>query len=106
MKNMMKRNMINIPKDAGWLMPGLEVKRWFALIFFGSVLITLGILILSTPRAIYNFLINIKSYASADAIALGVILVGAILFFKGWQKTNLSILDLRNGKEKETMLEA
>ena len=106
MKNMMKRNMINIPKDAGWLMPGLEVKRWFALIFFGSVLITLGILILSTPRAIYNFLINIKSYASADVIALGVILVGTILFFKGWQKTNLSILDLRNGKEKETMLEA
>ena len=50
MKNMMKRNMINIPKDAGWLMPGLEVKRWFALIFFGSVLITLGILILSTPK--------------------------------------------------------
>ena len=25
-------------KDAGWLIPGLEVKRWFALIFLGSVL--------------------------------------------------------------------
>ena len=30
-----------------------------------------------------------------------MILVGTILFFKGWQKTNLSILDLRNGKEKD-----
>ncbi|MBS6603885.1 MAG: YvcK family protein [Brachyspira sp.] len=28
------------------------------------------------------------------------------MFFKGWQKTNLSILDLNNGREKETILEA
>ena len=102
----MKKNIMKIPKDAAWLMPGLEIKRWFALIFFGSVLIVLGILILSTPRAIYNFLNCIKSIASADVIALAVIIGGALLFFKGWQKTNLSILDLRNGKEKETMLEA
>ena len=106
MKNIMKKNMMKIPKDAAWLMPGLEVKRWFALIFFGSVLITLGILILAQPREIYAFLNNIKSYASANVIALVVIMAGTILFFKGWQKTNLSMLDLRNGKEKETMLEA
>lgn len=101
-----KENTMKIPRDAAWLIPGLEVKRWFALIFLGSVLIVLGILILSTPRAIYNFLNCIKSIASADVIAIVTIVLGTLLFFKGWQKTNLSILDLRNGKEKETMLEA
>ena len=33
-------------KEAGWLLPGLEVKRWFALIFLGSLLITIGLMIL------------------------------------------------------------
>src|SRR5574344_205161 len=101
----MKKNMMKIPKNAAWLIPGLEVKRWFALIFFGSVMIMLGFLTLSNPRSIYNILINIKSVASADVIAVAVMFIGAILFFKGWQKTNLSMLDIRNGKEKETVLE-
>ena len=102
----MKKNMMKIPKDAGWLIPGLEVKRWFALIFLGSVLIMVGILTLSSPRSVYNFLSYLKSMASADVLAVAVIIAGTILFFKGWQKTNLSMLDLRNGREKETMLEA
>ncbi len=102
----MKKNMMKIPKDAGWLIPGLEVKRWFALIFLGSVLIMVGILTLSSPRSVYNFLSYLKSMASADVLAVAVIIAGVILFFKGWQKTNLSMLDLRNGREKETMLEA
>ena len=102
----MKKNMMKIPKDAGWLIPGLEVKRWFALIFLGSVLIMIGILTLSSPRSVYNFLSYLKSMASADVLAVAVIIAGTILFFKGWQKTNLSMLDLRNGREKETMLEA
>ncbi len=100
------KNLMKIPKDAGWLVPGLEVKRWFALIFLGSVFIMLGILTLSSPRSVYNFLSYMKSMASADVLAVVVIVFGAILFFKGWQKTNLSMLDLRNGREKETMLEA
>ncbi len=102
----MKKNMMKIPKDAGWLIPGLEVKRWFALIFLGSVLIMLGILTLFSPRSVYTFLNYLKSMASHDVLAVAVIIPGVILFFKGWQKTNLSMLDLRNGREKETMLEA
>ena len=78
----------------------------FGLIFLGSVLIMVGILTLSSPRSVYNFLSYLKSMASADVLAVAVIIAGAILFFKGWQKTNLSMLDLRNGREKETMLEA
>ena len=37
---------IKMPKQAGWLVPGLQVKRWFALILVGAVLMTVGILIL------------------------------------------------------------
>jgi len=102
----MKKNMMKIPKDAAWLIPGLEIKRWFALIFLGSVLIVLGILTLSTPLSVYKLLSTLKSMEFAYLMALMVIVIGAFLFFKGWQKTNLSMLDLRNGKENETMLEA
>ena len=44
MKSFIKE--VRIPKDAGWLLPGLQVKRWFALILLGAVLITIGMLIL------------------------------------------------------------
>ena len=102
----MKNRAREITKDAGWLLPGLEVKRWFALIFLGSAFIVLGILTLSNPRSIYNFLNQLKLIASADVIALIAIILGIVLFFKGWHKSNLSMLDLRNGKENRTMLEA
>ena len=36
---------MKMPKDAGWLIPGLQVKRWFFLIFVGAVFIALGMLI-------------------------------------------------------------
>ena len=42
MKNF--RNSMKMPKDAGWLIPGLQVKRWIALIFVGAVLMALGFL--------------------------------------------------------------
>ena len=47
-------------KEARWLMPGLQVKRWFALIFVGAVLITLGLLILFDIRPIYYTMEFIK----------------------------------------------
>ena len=31
-------------RDAGWLIPGLQVKRWFAMIFLGAVMMTIGFL--------------------------------------------------------------
>ena len=33
---------VKIPKDAIWLVPGLRVKRWFALSVTGSVLAAIG----------------------------------------------------------------
>ena len=45
---------IKMPKQAGWLIPGLQVKRWFALILAGAVLMTVGILILFDLQPIWN----------------------------------------------------
>lgn len=98
-----------MPKDAGWLMPGLQVKRWFAMIFFGSLLIILGTMIFFNMRPVYftmEFIRTIAERAHSGVVGVLVVAVGAYLFFKGWQKTNLSMLDLHNGKEKETILES
>ena len=99
------RNNVRMPKTAGWLIPGLEIKRWFALIFVGSVFIILGILALSNPEQVYHFLLDIKNSLNVDLVAAISILLGSLLFFKGWQKTNLSMLDIHTGKESEGILE-
>lgn len=109
MKNIFDRDRMKMPKDAGWLIPGLEIKRWFALIFLGSLLIIVGLMILSNLRPVYlmmEFIRKIAMNFSTDLLAVIIIGLGAFCFFKGWQKTNLSILDLHNGKEGETILEA
>lgn len=102
MKNILKNK---IPKTAGWLIPGLEIKRWFALIFLGSVLIIAGILTLSDPKQVADFLRDVRNTVNVDLVAAISIILGSIFFFKGWQKTNLSMLDIHDDKEKENVLE-
>lgn len=108
MKNFFSKD-IKMPKDAGWLLPGLQVKRWFAMIFVGSLLILLGTMIFFNMRPVFftmEFIRYIAERAPSGIVGLIVAALGALVFFKGWQKTNLSILDLNNGREKETILEA
>ncbi|MFA7659230.1 MAG: gluconeogenesis factor YvcK family protein [Candidatus Gastranaerophilaceae bacterium] len=108
MKNLFSRD-IKMPKNAGWLLPGLQVKRWFAMIFFGSLLILLGTMIIFNMRPVYftmELIRNIAERAPSGIVGAFVAVFGAFIFFKGWQKTNLSMLDLNNGKEKGTILEA
>lgn len=97
---------MKMPKEAGWLIPGLQIKRWFLLIFVGAVFMALGLLILCDMRPIYYTMEFVRKFAmkvSTEWIAFAVVMFGSALFFKGWQKTNLSILD---GKDNETILEA
>ena len=99
---------IQMPKQAGWLLPGLQVKRWFALIFVGAVLITVGILILFDLKPIYNtmqFIQQIATQISTEWLAFGIVMIGAAIFFKGWQKTNLSILDIEDDRNNDVLLE-
>ena len=87
------RKNMKMPIDAKWLVPGLQVKRWFALILFGAVLMTLGVLILFDIRPVFytmEFVRKIAMNLSTEWIAFAFVMIGAGLFFKGWQKTNLS----------------
>ena len=100
---------IKMPKDAGWLLPGLQVKRWFAMIFVGSLLILLGTMIVFNMRPVYftmEFIRLIAEKAPSGIVGVFVAAIGTYFFFKGWQKTNLSILDLDGEKGKESMLES
>ena len=79
---------MKMPKDAGWLIPGLQVKRWFFLIFVGAVFIALGMLILSDVRPIFYMMEFIKKFASkvsTEWIAFAFVMFGPAIFFKGWQ---------------------
>lgn len=99
---------IKMPKQAGWLVPGLQVKRWFALILVGAVLMTVGILILFDLQPIYNtmkFIRNVATKISTEWLAFGIVMIGAAIFFKGWQKTNLSIMDIDEDKNNDVLLE-
>lgn len=95
----------HIPQDARWLLPGLQVKRWFALIFLGALLMTVGVLILFDIKPIYytmEFIKNIAMKFPTELIALAMVVFGAGVFFMGWQKTNLSIID---GLDTHVLLE-
>ena len=99
------RKNVKMPEDVKWLIPGLLVKRWFALIFLGAVLMTLGVLILFDIKPVFytmEFIRKIAMNVSTEWIAFAIVMFGAGMFFKGWQKTNLSMLD---GADKQSLLE-
>lgn len=98
-----------MPKNAAWLLPGLQIKRWFAMIFIGSLLILLGTMIMFNMRPVFftmEFIRHIAEKAPSGIVGLAVAILGMIVFFKGWQKTNLSIMGLSDEKEKGSLLEA
>ena len=99
---------VKVTKDVGWLLPGLEVKRWFFLIFLGSIMIVLGFMVLANVRPIYLSLELIRKAAlilPSNFLAAVFIFIGAVIFFKGWQKTTLSIMDMDNSKGNTSILE-
>ncbi len=99
------RKNMKMPQEAKWLVPGLQVKRWFALIFLGAVLMTLGVLILFDIKPIFytmEFIRKVAMNLSTEWIAFAIVMFGAGIFFKGWQKTNLSIID---GIDNQSLLE-
>ena len=99
---------VNVAKDVGWLIPGLNVKRWLFLIFLGSVLIVLGFMILADIRPIYMTMELIRKAAlvlPSNILAAIFILIGAAIFFKGWKKTTLSIMDMDSSKGNNSLLE-
>lgn len=100
---------IRMPKDAGWLLPGLQVKRWFGLIILGTIISLLGLCVIFDMRPVY-FAIGILKYiaVSVNQDVLGIILLiaGAYVFIKGWKNTNYSILDLSEERDRHALLES
>ena len=102
------KNNVKVTKDVGWLIPGLNVKRWLFLIFIGSVLIVLGFLILADIRPVYQTMELIRKAAMilpSNVLAIAFVILGAGIFFKGWQKTTLSIMDMDSRKGNNSLLE-
>ena len=103
-----KNNVDNVKKDVAWLIPGLNVKRWLLLIFLGSIFIILGLMIIADVRPIYKTMEIIQKAAlilPSNTLAVIFILIGSFIFFKGWKKTTLSIMDLDSPKGNESLLE-
>lgn len=97
-----------MPKDAGWLLPGLEVKRWFILIITGAVIATIGLCIISNLRPVYkliDMIMRITQMLPPEIIGWMLIALGAVCFFIGWLKTNYSILDVNNERNRHAVLE-
>lgn len=83
------RKSVKMPDDVRWLMPGLQVKRWFALIFLGAVLMTFGVLILFDIKPVFytmEFIRKIAMTISTEWIAFAVVMFGAGIFFKDGRK--------------------
>ena len=99
---------IHIPRDAGWLLPGLEVKRWFLLIITGAILAAIGLCIIYNLRPVYsliNMIVKITQMLPSEIIGWLLIFLGAFLFFLGWLRTNYSILDVNNERNRHAVLE-
>ena len=79
---------IKVPKGIGWLLPGLEIKRWFVLILLGSTFITLGLLVVLNIGILSWVLDVVKAtvnYIPNDLLAGILIAIGVIIFFLGWK---------------------
>ena len=97
-----------IPKDAGWLLPGLEVKRWFLLIITGAIIAAIGFCIIYNLRPVYsliNMIVKITQMLPSEIIGWIFIFLGSFLFFLGWLRTNYSILDVNNDRNRHAVLE-
>lgn len=101
-------NAIRMPKDAGWLLPGLQVKRWFVLIIMGTFSSLLGVSIMFDLRPVDFLLRWLKYFVTTvhpDIIGVVLILIGAYFFLKGWKNANYSILDLTEERDRHALLE-
>ena len=97
---------VKIPKDAIWLVPGLKIKRWFALIIIGSVLAALGLTFLFKLEPIYFIVETAKKIVHIvppEPVGFVFILLGAIIFIQAWKKTNFTTLGLRGERTQKSL---
>ena len=97
---------VKMPKDAIWLVPGLKVKRWFALIIIGSVLAALGVTFLFRLEPIY-FIVNsakkVINFIPPEPVGAILIAFGALIFIHAWKRTNFTTLGLNEERRQKSL---
>lgn len=108
MRDIRLAKFFKLPKDAIWLVPGLEIKRWFILIILGAVIAAVGLCILFDLRPIYTLgrlVRRIVQTLPPGILGWGLMITGAALFITGWLRANYSILDVNNDRNRHAVLE-
>lgn len=103
-----KFNNNRIFKHATWLLPGLQIKRWFFLTFIGPLVISLGIAILFDLHPVHQSIEIVKTVAQKSPptrTGTAVIFVGILLFLLGWRKANTSIINALEPGDRPHLLE-
>jgi len=102
----MKKNKVS--EYATWLLPGLQVKRWFILTFLGSLFLILGFLFVLNLDPIYgivSFSKSIFKLINAQIAGCIFLLLGILSLYFGSKKMNVSILDAISPNDSEYILE-
>lgn len=88
-----------LKKIAGWLIPGLEIKRWFGLVFIGLFFVAVGFMMASDMRPLslaIEWIRHMATILPTGIIGGMLMVIGFGLFFLGWQKTNVSTWKITN----------
>ncbi len=94
---------VKMPKDAIWLVPGLRIKRWFALSIVGSILAFVGVTFVFKLEPLYYIVKKAKELfhiVPPEPVGILFIFVGAILFLLAWKKTNISMMEVDSAEER------
>ena len=94
---------VKMPKDAIWLVPGLRIKRWFALSVIGSTLAAIGVTFVFKLEPLYYIVQTAKELfhvVPPEPVGVLLVVIGAVLFILAWKKTNISILDADSVDER------
>ncbi len=81
-------------KQWRWFLPGLNIKRWVAIIIAGVLIFSLGMVFVigkNIPRGFYFF---ITSYVRQGVFGISLSIIGIALFIYGLRRLNKRILKL------------
>lgn len=98
----------NVSRMATWLLPGLQIKRWFFLTFLGTFFVVLGGAITLDLHPVNQSIEIVRTVAQSSPSHLTgslVFIIGIMFFFLGWKKTNSSIMDAIDPGDRAHLLE-
>jgi len=90
---------VKLTDKVRWLIPGLQVKRWFLLYLLSATLILVGFLIIFGFKPVYYMMEFIKYIADVvptNWLAVSMVLLGLGLFCLSWSKTNMTLLNAQD----------